>query len=220
MYMQHVFIGYQSRGVTVWDEIEVAVNRVVHATKRKIDTDVLGLAASITATQGGAATVNTFDNVISAISAFRASAKEAAGSAILMHTDGMRDFIQDLAGSVLVTSERGAGAVANLTANGMQGPKRLDVLGMPAIESDRMPVGDTTGWTNAIVELGANAPLCLAFRRNASLDGVAMLGDGGVPIHVEMLKSDTSPGHYIRAWSHHGVGISEQARAVNFITRT
>ena len=218
MYMQHAFIGFQSRGVTVIDEMQVALNRMVDAVRLKIDTDVLALATSITATQGNASTENTFDNFVSAGSAFSALSKNSYGIYV-MHADAVRDLKADLVGTAMMGSDAGVKQFADLNT-GRQGAKMFSLGGFGILESDRMPVGDTTGWTNMIVEAGPQGALGLAFRRNEALDGVALLGGEPVPVHVQMIQSDTSPGHYVRAYSHHGVGIIDQSRAVNFITRT
>lgn len=185
----------------------ISIESIVKALMLQCDTITLALATSITGNQGSNATVNDLGNFVSAQSAFMAQSKGSSYMPVcVMHPDAMRDLNADLAtsGSALLGGQVGQQAFAAFNGNN-QGIFR-EFAGMLIASSDRIPAGDTTGWSNFFVHVGpGESALALAWARQ---------------IQVSQGEQVDRLGQYIIGDMDVGAGILEQARAYKFITRT
>jgi len=205
-YATGTFLTEQAEMLSSHPALAVAVERVINALMLRVDKAVLALATSISASQGSNATTNDLANFVSASSAFLASGKFTSYMpACVLHPDAQRDLNADLATSASALLGSVAGERMQSALQGNQGVFR-EFCGYMLAVSERVPVGDTTGWSNFMCHVGPNES---AF---------------GVPFLKEpQIKFGPRPelvGQYVIGSMDVGAGILEQARAYKFITKT
>lgn len=137
--------------VTTIDSFNSTVRNLSYALRADIEEDVLAIFTSITATQGDNATTNDLANWDTATTAFRALNHDAGTLYAVLHPDQIAELRTDLATNAAALfgssfGDRAHAALANTTP-GLGTP--FD--GYTILESSRVPAGDTTGHTGALV---------------------------------------------------------------------
>lgn len=202
------------------DSYATAVDRCLNACQQKVEADVLALFTSISASQGNNAVVNDFENYQSVMAAVRAAMKAPSMVAYVAHPDQMRDLRQDMAtnGAGLFGSAYGAQMAAQL-GGVQQGAKGvLFEPGVMGYETDGVPAGDTTGWTGAVIELGNEPGLVMAYVPRIAAEG-RIVSDGGLfAVARDYIHNRFT--NQIIASVDYGVAIRDQSRCYKFISRT
>ena len=206
-YATGTFLTERAVNMSVQDVQAIAIESIVKALMLQVDTITLALASSISGNQGSNATTNDLANFVSAQIAFMTQAKASSYMPVcVMHPDAVRDLNADLAtsGSALLGGQVGQAAFAAFNGNA-QGIFR-EFAGMLVATSDRVPAGDTSGWSNFFVHAGpGESALCVAWARAPG---------------IKTAERPERVGQYIIGSMDVGAGILEQARAYKFITRT
>lgn len=204
--LESTFLTPHARGATVLNSAAAAVQNVVDSVRQKSENDVLGLSSSLSNTTGSNATNNTLSNWSAVLTTFRAQAKSPNMVAAVMHPDAVRDLHADATGTnnaALFGSAMGP-EVERLFGSAAQGARGV-LDGVMIYESDAIPVADTTGWGNIMTEIGSNAALVMVVK---------------TPITLKIDEPADALGDWIAAYTDYGVGIVDQNRALQFITRT
>jgi len=205
-YATGTFLTERAEMLSSHPALATAVERVINACMIRVDTAVLALATSISASQGSNATTNDLANFVSAASAFMASGKFTSYMpACVMHPDAQRDLNANLATSASALLGSGAGERMQSALQGNQGVFR-EFCGFALAISDRVPAGDISGWSNFMVHVGpGESALAVPFLKEPQIKF------GPRPERV---------GQYVIGSMDVGAGILEQARAYKFITKT
>ncbi len=202
------FVSDQALGAGVLDVLSLAANRVIGATRRKIDNDALALATSITSSAGSNATTNDVSNLNTAITAFRTVVKgNLSGSAVaVMHGDALRDLGEDAVNTDNALFGSAVGENLFAGTQQVQAGQFAQFGKVSLVSHDGMPVGDTTGWTNMIIDAGGmDCLLGLVVTRGIRLD---------------LWREPKRFGTWVIASSDHATGILDQNRGHAFITKT
>jgi hypothetical protein len=204
-----------SRGMAISDRAQrlstspllvVAVNRVIDACMRKIESSALTLATSITTSQGSAATNHTALNLVSVLSAFMAQGKSSALLPVMISSvSANRDLLSDLATNAGAVFSSSVGAQMHAALSGTNQGLFRDLQGVMLAVTDGVVAADTTGKGNFLCHVGPEeCAIVCAFGKAPSAEYVRR-GE---------LQTDIVAGSV-----DFGVGIVNQARAYEFITR-
>jgi hypothetical protein len=195
----------QAQGATVLDSAAAAVRNVVDAVRQKVENDTIGLSASMSNTIGTNAQTFDLDYWNTSLTTFRAQAKSPQMAAAVLHPDAVRDLHGDLvtANAALFGSSFGPPA-ADATGGVRQGARAV-LDGLPIFETDAVPVADTSGWGNFILEMGNNPAIMMVIKEAISLK---------VDSPADAL------GDWIAAYADYGVGIVDQNRCLQCVSRT
>ncbi len=202
------FVSDQAARSGVLNTFSLAINRVTGACMRAINDDTLALSTSISASIGSNATTNDASNLNVAVTAFRALVKSnLSGTALcVLHGDALRDLNEDAVNTTNAIYSSTVGEnlfnATNAVSQGGQSPFGKLVI----VDSDDVSVGDTTGWTNMIIDVGG---MDTAF---------GLVVANGVSIELE--RDATRLGTWVVGSADYGVGILDQSRAQAFITKT
>lgn len=202
------FVTDQAAGAAVLDVFSLAINRVVDAAMHKINDDVLALSTSITSSAGSNATTNDVSNMNTAITAFRAVIKgNLSGRCVaVMHEDALRDLGED---AVNTTNSLFGSAVGESLFAGSQQVQQGQFAQfgkVTFVSTEDMPVGDTTGWSNMLLDAGGPETLL----------GIAVSKE----VSVELWREPKRFGTWVIASTDHKAGILDQSRGHEFITKT
>jgi hypothetical protein len=205
MVSKSTFLTPQARGATVLDSAAAAVRNVVDAVRQKIENDIIGLSSSMSNTIGTNAQTFDLDYWNTCLTTFRAQAKSPNMAAAVLHPDAVRDLHGDLvtANAALFGSSFGPPA-ADATGGVRQGARAV-LDGLPIYETDAVPVADTTGWGNFIVETGANPGLMLVVKQALSL---------------KIDSPANALGEWVNCHSDYGTGIVDSNRCLQCVSRT
>lgn len=205
---QSTFLSKQARGASVVSAVELCVNRVIDSVMTKKDTDIVGLSASMTNAIGDASTTFNIANYNTVMTTFRAQAKSPGMSGLVLHTDAARDLnASAIASGAPFWSGRLGQALNESTMGSNQGFRQVTADGVAVFISDRIPVADSTGWGNFIFEMGPNNPLAIV---------TAQGGEEAVETWYEQKRQ----GWWITGVADYGVGILDQSRALECISKT
>lgn len=201
-------VGDRAKRLSLQDLLAVGVNRVINACHLKIEASVLALATSISTNQGSAATVHTQTNLVSVLSAFMAQGKSSVLPPVMVSSvSANRDLLADLSTSSASIFGSIVGAQMHDALSGMnQGIyKQLGASGVYMAVTDGVATADTTGKGNFIVHVGPEeCAIVCAFGKAPSAEYVRR-GDLLTDIVVGSVDF--------------GVGLVNQARAYEFVTR-
>lgn len=205
MVIKSTFLTPQARGATVLDSAAAAVRNVVDAVRQKVENDTIGLSSSMSNTIGTNAQTFDLDYWNTSLTTFRAQAKSPQMAAAVLHPDAVRDLHGDLvtANAALFGSSFGPPA-ADATGGVRQGARAV-LDGLPIFETDAVPVADTSGWGNFILEMGNNPAIMMVIKEAISLK---------VDSPADAL------GDWIAAYADYGVGIVDQNRCLQCVSRT
>lgn len=145
------FILDQANLVSIQNEHRVNADQLMDAWRQYWHDQVMALFTSITATSGTNATNNTLQNWDTVTALFRTDNHVNRGSKwVVMHPDAIRDLRADLRTNA--ASLFGTPMVEGEARAVLQTQPGLGVSfdGFTLYESADCPVGDTTGWTNAM----------------------------------------------------------------------
>lgn len=200
----------------VLDRTRAAIMRVAnevimgldHAIRDKLHKDALALFTSLSNSEGSNATTHTLSNHDGVMTNFLAQNYDPGQLWQVLHSDGLRDLRQDLATNAasLFGAAYGDRAANALKANQPGLGTLFD--GILTFVSGDVPVGDTTGWTNAV---GVGTPM-------DNFGG--LLGVFWQEIMFEMQRDAGRFGTWMVASNIYGVGIRKNANARAFITKT
>jgi len=181
------------------------VRNVVDAVRQKIENDTIGLSSSMSNTIGSNAQTFDLDFWNTSLTTFRAQAKSPASAAAVLHPDAVRDLHGDLVTSNAALFGSAFGPPAADATGGVRQGARAVLDGLPLFETDAVPVADTTGWGNFIVELGNNPGLMMVVK---------------APVMVRIDEPADAYGAWIAASADYGVAIVDQSRALQCVSRT
>jgi hypothetical protein len=186
--------------------VMAATKNLIDAVDRKLETDALGLASSMTNTQGSSATTNDVDNFVSVTSAFRALGKNSREiPTMVMSESAKRDLVADsMASGASIFSSAIGEQLGNALSSTNQGVW-AQWGGVRFASSDLVPTVNS-GKGNFLAHFGSpdEAALGMCF----SMEPSFKIGE-----KVENV------GKYLVTSMAHGVGIIEQARVLRFITK-
>lgn len=206
-YATGTFLSERAEMLSQHPALAQCIEAVVKGLMLRVDTAVLALATSISGSQGSNATTNDLGNFVSAMAAFTAQGKFATYMpACVMHPDAVRDLNADLATSASALLGSTVGASMQSALQGVNQGVFTNFCGYMMAQSDRVPAGDTTGWSNFMVHVGPNE----------SAFGVPFLKE----IQIKFGPRPERVGQYIIGSMDVGAGVLEQARAYKFITKT
>lgn len=205
MVYKATFLTPQASGATVLDSAAAAVRNVVDAVRQKIENDTIGLSSSMSNTIGSNAQTFDLDFWNTSLTTFRAQAKSPASAAAVLHPDAVRDLHGDLVTSNAALFGSAFGPPAADATGGVRQGARAVLDGLPLFETDAVPVADTTGWGNFIVELGNNPGLMMVVK---------------APVMVRIDEPADAYGAWIAASADYGVAIVDQSRALQCVSRT
>ncbi len=203
-----VFVTDQAAGAGVINVFSLAINRAVDAVQRRINDQVVALATSITATVGSNATTNDVANMNVVLTAYRALVKaNLSGRALmLLHGDAKRDLQEDAVNTTNALYSSSVGEQLFNATNQAQMGMMTQFGSFLIMDTDDMPVGDTTGWTNMVVDAGgAETAFAIAVSKG---------------VEVVLWREPKRFGTWVIASADYGVGIVHQDRAQAFITKT
>lgn len=205
---QSTFLSRQSMGASVVDSVGLCTNRVLDAIWEKRDDDLVGLSASMTNSIGDNATTNDISNYNAVMTAFRAQAKAPGMVGMVLHPDAARDLNASAisSGAPFFGGQLGQ-SLNQATMGANQGFRQVTMDGITVFISDRVPTADTSGWGNFVFELGESNPL-----------GYVPAQDGAPRVEAEWWQ--TRQGWWFTATADYGVGILDQARCLEFISKT
>jgi len=205
MVYKATFLTPQASGATVLDAAAAAVRNVVDAVRQKIENDTIGLSSSMSNTVGSNAQAFDLDFWNTSLTTFRAQAKSPAAAVAVLHPDAVRDLHGDLVTSNAALFGSAFGPPAADATGGVRQGARAVLDGLPIMETDAVPVADTTGWGNFIVELGNNPGLMMVVK---------------MPVMVRIDEPADAYGSWISASADYGVAVVSQDRALQCISRT
>ena len=202
------FITDQATGASNISVASLAINRTVDAVRRAINADTVALATSISSSAGSNATTNDVSNMNVALTAYRALVKSnlSGGALMVLHGDAKRDLQED---AVNTTNALYSSAVGEnlFDATNQAAMGQVSRFGsFTIVDTDDMPAGDTTGWTNMIVDAGG------------AETAFALVVSKGVTVATE--REERRFGSWVIASADYGVGIVDQNRCHAFITKT
>lgn len=182
-----------------------AVEALLTAANRKLETDALSLASSMTNSIGSSATTMDADNFVGVQATFRAQGKKCNYKPLMVLSESAkRDLTAD-------TMKNGAGIFGSIigvqlhqAANTLNQGEWTEFLGYMLASTDQVPTVNS-GKGNFVVHKGPNEfALGLAF---------------SLPIRIVPAQRPENLATLLIVSHAHGVGIAEQARALRFITK-
>lgn len=205
-YARAVVLSDRAKRVSTQDLLPVAVNRVVDACFRKIDTDVLTLAASMSNSQGSAATNHTAQNLNSVFAGFRSTCKSSELPPVMVcSVAAMRDLGADLAANPAALFGSTVGPQLHAAVTGPNQGIFREYSGFFMAETEGVVAGDTSGKSNFLAQIGEqDCALVVAF--------------GALPM-VEVQRQGDRLADWVVGSVDHGAGIVNQGRCYRFITR-
>lgn len=200
-----VAIGDWANVLAVHPLIPGAVEALMNAAFRKLETDALGLASSMSNSIGNSTTTMDADNWVTVTSSFRAQAKRSSYKPLMVLSESAkRDLTSD-------TMKNGAGLFGSLigvqlhqAASKLNQGEWTEFLGYMIAGTDQIPTV-SSGKGNFVVHMGpAEYALGMCFSMGIRVVPAAM------PQNLAL---------YLIVSHAHGKGIVEQARALRFITK-
>ena len=202
------FVSYQAQGASVVDTAAAAIDFVVNACKLYIDDAFHGLSSSAANTIGSNATTMDLDNWVTMLTTYAGQAKNASGRAFVCSVDGSRDIQTEVltSGAAILGSAAAAEKLFGAANTSMQGMASYMIGDVPVVITDEIPAADTTGWGNYFTTIGAeNGALGLVVKRG---------------IWVEMFTDITRGGIYFAGRADVGVGILDDNRCLQVVSKT
>ena len=200
-----VAIGDWAASLAVHNIVVGAIEALRRAAYRKLETDALGLASSMTNSIGSATTVFTADEFVTAISTFRAQAKRCSRLPLMILSESAkRDLSRDgVASGAAVFGSIIGQQLMQAAANINQG-QWTEFLGHMIASTDQTPTV-TSAKSSFIVHAGP---------------GEYALGmPFSLPIRIVPAQMPQNLATYLIVSHAHGKGIVEQARALRILTK-
>lgn len=200
------FIGDWGNTLAVQPLVPGAVQALMDACMRKLETDSLALGASMSNSIGSAATTMSVDNFVTVVTTIRTNGKRCSRKPMMvlsesakrdLHADSMKNG-GGIYGSII-------GVQLHQAVSGANQGEWTEWGGFMIASTDGIPTADTTGKGNFVVHM---APGEYALGMAFSMD-----------IRIEPARKAEALGLYLIASHAHGAGICEQARALRFITK-
>lgn len=155
-YALRTFVLYNTKKAIV-DVTTKAAERVTRAVRRDRAADVLGLATSLTNTQGGNTVVNDVANWDLVMHNLRSQDHDDGPLVAGLHDDAVRDLRADLIQNMAALYGASWGDRASTALQNKSPGVGVAWDGVTVFQTGDMPVGDTTGWTNMVVVTGPQA---------------------------------------------------------------
>lgn len=188
--------------------LAIAVNRVVDACMRKIESSALTLATSITTGAGAATTNHTALNLVSVLSAFMAQGKSSQLAPVMISSvSANRDLLSDLAVNAAAIFGSTVGAQMHATLSGTNQGLFRDLNGCQMAVTDGVVTSDTTGKGNFITHVDQSGNEC------------AMVCAFGKAPAAEYVRRGDLLTDIVVGSVDFGVAIVNQSRAYRFTTR-
>ena len=194
---------------TVVDLTEAQVRALVQSLRARLDTSLLNLASTMTNVHGSNSQVMTMNYLNQRVGSFRANAKWQGKVALVLGVRASQDLQEDLqtTAASIYASAFGEQTLAALRSQGWanQGLKGALPGGILVYESDRVPVGDTSGRFSFLTALHeTDGGLGLVVKKEMEVVGQFDIDQNSRKMLGRM---------------HIGVGILDDAKCYAMITR-
>lgn len=183
------------------------IDGLTHAQTDLLHTTAIGLFTSIATSAGSNATVNDLANWDSTTGLFRATNHDPGPLWAVMKPIAVRALRNSLRTSAAALYGTSFGEASARALMNTQPGLGTNFDGFMLSESDDVPAGDTTGWTNA---LGVGGP---GMEQDAGIVRVRWQ-----PLQFEMQRDAARYGTWIVSGAVWGVGIAKQNNLRAFIT--
>lgn len=200
-----VAIGDWANVLAVHPLIPGAVEALMNAAYRKLETDALSTSSSMTNSIGSSSTTMDADNWVTVTSTFRAQAKRCSYKPLMVLSESAkRDLTRD-------TMANGAGLFGSLigvqlhaAANNLNQGEWTEFMGYMIASTDQIPTV-SSGKGNFVVHMGPGEY------------ALGMPFSMGIRVVPAVMPQNLAL--YLIVSHAHGKGIVEQARALRFITK-
>jgi hypothetical protein len=201
------FISKQVRRRSVWAEMADSAEELTSSCARAIDADFTALASGFSAPIGNSATNHSVSNLVTLFTTWRTRVGSTMEAPLLvMHSDAMRDLQLDAVNNAAAWFGASMGVQLYDAVNGLNQGQVSTFNGVDMVVSNRIPVGDTTGWSNMMIARGGKeAAIAMPFEQ---------------PIELEVWYDAKRQGWWVIATVDYGVGEVNDLAGQTFITRT
>jgi hypothetical protein len=201
------FISDQNNRRSLWAEVTAGTMELTSSCARAIDADFVATATGFSSPIGDAATNHTVQNLVTLMTTWRTRVGSTASRPlIIQHGDATRDLQQDAVSNAASWFGASMGVQLHDATMGLNQGQVTSFMGFDMVTSDRMPVGDTTGWTNMMIARGdQEAAIAMPFEQE---------------IRVEVWREPKRLGFWLIASVDYGIGEVNDLAGQGFITRT
>ena len=209
MIAQAAFVSDEAQGDALWNALAAASEEVTLACRRKINSDFLALMDSFSSPIGSAAQVFDVQFWVTMQTAWTARVESTpAGQTplLVLHPDARRDLQQDAVSNAAAWFGASAGMQFHDAVSGVNNGIVKSFDGINVVTASGLPVGDTTGWSSALIVPGG---------RNAAI-AMAVLQD----IQLEFQREALRKGGYVVASARYGVAEVDDTAGLTVISRT
>jgi hypothetical protein len=207
MIAQAAFVSDEANQDSLWAALAMAAEDTTWACARKINSDFLALMSAFSSPIGSAATVNDVLNFVTVQTAWTARVESIAEMPLMvMHPDARRDLQQDAVSNAASWFGASAGLQFHDAVRGVNNGRVTTFDGINMVTASGLPVGDTTGWSNAMIVPGG---------RNTAI-AMPILQD----IQLEFQREALRKGGYVVATARYGMGEVDDTAGLTFISRT
>jgi hypothetical protein len=207
MVARAAFVSDEASQDSIWNALAMASEEVTWSCAKRIDIDFTALASSFTSPIGDNATVNTVRNFVLTQTAWTAKVESSPSMPLMvMHPDARRDLQLDAVDNAAAWFGASAGVQLHDAVSGVYNGRVTQFDGIQMVTSSRLPVGDTTGWSNMmIIPDGRNAAIAMPWIQD---------------IQLEFERKPLRKGGYVVASVRYGLGKVDDDAGLTFITRT
>jgi hypothetical protein len=201
------FVSDEAQGDALWDAMAAAAEEVTWACARKINSDFLALLSGFSAPIGDAATTFTVENWVVMQTAWTARVESVSVDPLLvLHPDARRDLQLDAVNNAAPWFGASAGMQFHDSVKGINNGRVTSFDGINMVTASGVPVGDTTGWSNALI---------VPSGRNAAIAMPVLQG-----IQLEFQREPLRKGGYVVASVRYGVGKQDDDAGLTVISKT
>lgn len=183
-----------------------AIGRAADAVTLYLDDAFHGESANMTNTMGSNAATHDMLNWNTMLATYSAQAKNVDNVAFVGHPDAARDLGEDIfTSAAAILSNDTAGQLFGQAAGGFRQGLRFMIGNVPVFSTDEIPVADTTGWGNYLTSVGDDGAVALVSK---------------VGLEATSWREPKRFGDWLIAWTDAAVGVIDQARCLEVITKT
>jgi hypothetical protein len=201
------FLSKQNNRRAIWGMLDWATDELTGSCARAIDTDFCNLAAGFSTPIGNAGQAMTVDFLVELFTTWRARVGSTMSRPLLvMHGDATRDLQQDAVNNAATWFGTQSGVQLHDAVSGLNQGVVTTFGNVDMVTSDRIPVGDVTGWSNMMIARGEEeAAIAMPFEQE---------------IELEIWYEAKRQGWWVIATVDYGVGRVNDLAGQTFITRT
>ncbi len=204
-----VFLTDQAKGASVLGpnaQTADGMMRAVDAVRLYIDDAFHGLSSSMTNTMGSNATTHDMTNWNQMLATYASQAKNVDQVAFVGHPDAARDLGEDIfTSAAAILGNDSASQLFGQAAGGFRQGMRYQIGNVPVFSSDEIPTADTTGWGNYLTSVGDDGALGVVVKHE---------------VDFAAWREPKRFGDWLIAWADVGIGILDQSRCLEVISKT